>query len=90
MGLARKVHVLTAMMVVVATGNLATKICLVRIWKNKQRSFKSSKRNTIARRSTVKGGGTMTPLTAAPPCPLMRNRKMGVVVHWVLICVTLS
>ena len=55
-GLARRVHVITAMLLVmkVAT-SLATIIHLVRIRKSKLRSLKSLKGNTNGKRSALKG-----------------------------------
>ena len=80
-GLARRAHVLTLVLVVAATVRLATTMCVVRIWKNKQRTLNSSKGNTHSRRSVVKGEGATTPLTAASPHYLMLNRVPGDTIH---------
>ena len=49
--------------------------------KNKLKSLKSSRRNTSARRSAVTGEGANTPLTEAPPHPLVMDRITGAAIH---------
>ena len=86
MGPGKRVHVLTEVLVAVAI-SLATRICLIRIWTNRRKISRSLKRNTSARRSTVREEEATTLPVVAPHHPQMVNRTMGIAIPFVVICV---